>query len=86
MRRTFGPGLAALVLLLPLFGSPTADSPAPPGHARPPAVLLAPDPSVSGGSLFICVASGVLFGTAVLMGNALGAAGAAVSAIHNGCI
>ena len=70
MAKLIGSGALTLALLLPSAVGP------------PGPVAVAP----VGGSLFICVASGVLFGASVLTGNALGAAGAVVSAIHNGCL
>jgi len=39
-----------------------------------------------GGSVLTCMASGLLFGAAVLSGNVLAAAGAVVGALSNGCL
>ncbi|MBZ0268275.1 hypothetical protein K8I85_08965 [bacterium] len=42
--------------------------------------------AVEGGSVLICVLTGMLFGAAVMSGNALAAGGAVVGAINNGCL
>lgn len=52
----------------------------------PPALAGATRPEPVGGNWLLCVASGLLFGAAILSGNVLTAAGAVVTAYGNGCL
>jgi hypothetical protein len=53
-------------------------------HAESPAAN--PPDAVEGGSVLICALTGILFGAAVMSGNALAAGGAVVGAINSGCL
>jgi hypothetical protein len=72
------PPLTVLVAAAPLLLGP-----GPPGPSAPAVIALVDAPV--GGSVFVCAATGILFGASILTGNALGAAGAALSAYVNGC-
>jgi hypothetical protein len=74
-----------LVPALVLSASLVAGAPALPAPgATAPVAIGAAEPE--GGSLLLCVASGLLFGASILSGNVLSAAGALVSALGAGCL
>lgn len=77
--------LGALVLMLSLPSPDRSQVVSLPQEAHAPRETHVAE-TVTGSGVFICIASGVLFGAAVLAGNAIAAAGAAVNAINNGCL
>ena len=72
--------------------APSVPGPVPPVALGTTPVRTATVPSpllpeeVEGGSVLICALTGILFGAAVMSGNALAAGGAVVSAINQGCL
>lgn len=92
VRRPVVVAAMALGLLIPV--SPGA---APALAARPQAAAPVTDPAaahpgvtapgdVEGGRVLICALTGILFGAAIMTGNALAAGGAVVGAIKHGCL
>jgi len=56
------------------------------GEATAPGGGAVERAAVEGGSVLICVLTGILFGAAVASGNVLAAGGAVVGAVQSGCL
>jgi hypothetical protein len=79
--------LAALWIGLLVPALPCAVSPAVADVPCPAAPAAGNDSAaVEGGSVLICALTGMLFGAAIMTGNALAAGGAVVGAIKHGCL
>ena len=90
MRNLCRLGALVLMLSLPSFSGPTSELAPAAREARATSDVTPGETSVgisvSGGSVLICVLSGILFGASVLTGNTIGAAASVVTAIENGCL
>lgn len=78
------PGAAPVSAARPWAAVPVPDSP--PTEAAPADPGAAAPGEVEGGRVLICALTGILFGAAVMSGNALAAGGAVVGAIKHGCL
>ncbi len=75
---------AATVLPRPLHHP--VSLPADSSRAVFPGLAVALEEEAEGGSVLICVLTGMLFGASVISGNAIAAGGAVIGAINNGCL